>query len=353
MFLLNCSGSKSVSFGNRLTRPSTAIAACIAFVLAVQTHPAAAQTSSTVTLGSPPNVSLTESVTVEGVKSVPESVINNFVRSYTTPTRAIGKIARWKSGICPVTTGLAPQFAKFVTQRVKIVAEMVGAPLDGREACEDNLDIVFTTSPQGLLDNIRKNRPVYLGYHDNSAEADQMARVTHLVQAWYTTETSDLTGKPEIDAPHSGGIEVTLPTPPPGFAGQMSGPTQGFYTLRLSQASAHKVTGSRLGDGLSSAYYHVIIVADPNKLREYEIGAVADYIAMLALSQPQSLDLCQDLPSITNLLVPGCQGSNVASSLTSADMAFLRGLYKMTFNGTLRQQRDEIAYQMNTALAGH
>ena len=71
---------------------------------------------------------------------------------------------------------------------------------------------------------------------------------------------------------------------------------QGEIILNLPHASAHTVTGSRLGDGLSSELYNVLIVAEPAKLMDYEIGTLADYAAVLALAQPASMDTCEELP---------------------------------------------------------
>jgi len=99
---------------------------------------------------------------------------------------------------------------------------------------------------------------------------------------------------------------------------------------------------------LSSALSNIVIVADPAKLLDREIDTLADYIAMLALSQVQPPDDCQNLPSILNLLVPDC--SRTAKALTSGDLAYLRALYKMTPTANFRGQRDEMTYQMEHAL---
>ena len=46
------------------------------------------------------------------------------------------------------------------------------------------------------------------------------------------------------------------------------------------------VTGSRAVDGADSGFFNIVIVADPSKLLDYEVGSLADYITMMALSQP-------------------------------------------------------------------
>jgi hypothetical protein len=72
--------------------------------------------------------------------------------------------------------------------------------------------------------------------------------------------------------------------------------------LQIPCAVAVHSSGSRINNGLSNGFFNVVIVAEPGRLYDYEIGALADYITMLALSQPASLDACQVLPSISNML---------------------------------------------------
>jgi hypothetical protein len=105
---------------------------------------------------------------------------------------------------------------------------------------------------------------------------------------------------------------------------------------------------SRLTDGRSSALFNVIVAVNPAKLADHEIGGVADYISFLALSQLVTPDRCQPLPSIINMLVPGCAAQ--AEEMTESDFAFLRGLYKMQPGGSLRMQKDFISYQMRKEL---
>jgi hypothetical protein len=42
------------------------------------------------------------------------------------------------------------------------------------------------------------------------------------------------------------------------------------------------VTGATIADGVRSMFDDIIIVVDPGKLTQLELGAVSDYIAMLA-----------------------------------------------------------------------
>jgi hypothetical protein len=257
-----------------------------------------------------------ESVTVTGTRS--RAVLQGFVRSLAAPARMTGKMVRWEFGICPLTSGLRPTAAKYVTKRVREVAALAGAPVNANASCRPNIEILFSAHPQILLDNIREKHPDFLGYH-NSAQLDRLATVTHPIQAWYLTATQDLAGQSIIDSAKHGPVRFVI-------------------------------TGSRTGDGLRSTFDHVLIVIDPEKVTDYEIGSLADYIAMLALTQPSSLDTCQLLPSIMNLLAKGCERSSAA--LTDNDTAYLQGLYWMSGGLNLGTQKDQIAYEMQQRLEG-
>ncbi len=146
-----------------------------------------------------------ENVTVNG-RRVADEEIHAFVTARTAPTFKLGKVARWEKGICPTVMGLDSDFTKVVTKRLKETAAKVGAPLDPDAHCAPDIQIVFTTTPQGLLDNIRKKFEALLGYHDNSSQAEAMAKVTHVIQAWYSTVTIDVRGVPRFDGGKIPGI---------------------------------------------------------------------------------------------------------------------------------------------------
>jgi hypothetical protein len=258
---------------------------------------------------------------------VSDQAINDFVDSHSAVAH-LGKIARWEDPVCPNVAGLPASFTKFITKRIRDLAASVGAPVNPDESCRSNIDIVFTTKPQDLLNSIREKQPVMLGYFDNSAQADEMAKVTHVIQSWHATQTVDLRGNKVIDSRN--------PTRPGG--------------RELNTVSS---TGLRTGDGVHSSYYRGIVVADPGKLVEYEIGTLADHIAMLALAQPAPGDACPGLPSILDTTNPACRKDAPVKALTPADTGYLRGLYQADPGASLRAQKDGIAFRIKDALAGH
>lgn len=291
----------------------------------------------------------TDSVTVTGAK---EAAIAKFIQTRAAVSRIAGKIGRWQAPICPIIYGIPPAYAKFVTDRVKDVALQSGVRVDEKEKCGGNIQIIFTTTPQALMDNIRNEHPVYLGYFDNSSQADQMTTLRRPVHAFYTTQTRDFTGRRFIDKPACGaGLTLDLPAPP--SAGPMSESSTGMTTMNLC-APVMAVSGMRyIGDGVTSEFAHIVIVVNTPEVVDLEIGSLSDYIAMLALSQPVRFDACQDLPSITNLMIePPCAANTVMTVISAHDLAYLKGLYKMTAGRSLSLQKNEISYRMKQDQSG-
>ncbi len=157
--------------------------------------------------------------------------------------------------------------------------------------------------------------------------------MTFPVQARYSTATEDFFGF----------ISADLPSGDLGY-GVMStlGYTRSFH-----------ISGARTGDGLRSEFTTAIIVVDTNKVAGQEIGPLADYIAMLALSRGQYYDCCQDVPTITNLMASGCGATMKPAALTDVDLDYLRGLYRMNSSGSYVAERGAIADKMRKDLGGY
>jgi hypothetical protein len=277
-----------------------------------------------------------ERVIVNGQRVAPDAAVQDFVQSYSPPAAVSGKIARWRMAACPVTVGLPESMNAFVTARVKAVASQVGAPVAAHGRCKLNIDIVFTLNPQMLLDQVRAQSSFLLGYHDD-AQAGSVAHVAHPVQAWYTTQTADLNGHHTIDTKQIHGGVITIPTD--------------YGAAYLPEIPITQVTGMRMADGLRGELYHVIIVADLNAVGQDSIGPMADYIAMLALSQTESFDACRPAASIVNLMAPGCD-ANRPKAITDFDLAYLRALYRIDPDSSAGTQRSDIAGRMKKSLEG-
>lgn len=238
----------------------------------------------------------------------------NFVREYTAPSAFLDQIARWQSPVCVKTQGLAKGYNAFVTARLKEVATQIGAPGVASEACEANLNIIFTIDPQAYVDDIKRRTPQLLGVH-YPALFQKIAAVTHPVQAWYATGTRGERGTYHLDAYDGFSMPIFM------------------------------VPGSHLDSGLSSGFAAVTIVADINKIAGWEIGTIADYIAMAAFSRAKTLGRCQGMPSVSNAL-ENCADAVKAKALSDYDMAYLKALYSTRDNQARALQEYEIGWTM-------
>ena len=263
-----------------------------------------------------------ETVTLTGTQPKQETIIRDFVRSFAPPSRTLKKIARWQDPVCPYTAGLQPDVATKVSARVKQVAAQIGAPTkDGK--CTVNVQIIFAFDPQAVLDEARHHYKNLIGDVYGPSDAEEKTKVTHPIQAWYGTEIKDDWGN-------------RVP----------SEPCWPKYCIVVSK-------GGNINDGLQSVFSNVLVVVDLNKVNGQDINAVSDYVAMLALSQSKSFDDCRQLPTITNLMSPGCDDELKAKALTAEDIAYLHGLYKAGAGDKMNLMESDIEGEIAKGQAGH
>jgi hypothetical protein len=286
-----------------------------------------------------------ENVTVTGSRRV----LHEFTKTFATPTQVTGKMARWERRLCPVVVGQNPHFTAFITQRVQYVALAVGAPVNTDASCTPNIDIVFTTTPQDLLDTVSKDDQHYLGYFSSVAQKKALATVIRPIQAWYATESTDRKGRTRLDTGRSivGGTTVGNFNALSSGNGDIVSSSPGTALTDMPPFFAS--SGSRLNDEIHTGFRHILIVIDSTKLAGQDIVPLADYISMLALTQINSLDACQGLPSIVNRMASDC-GHDV-DGLTKYDLAYLQAVYHMTTGRNMVAQRGEIGDLMTDRLA--
>lgn len=243
-------------------------------------------------------------------------VVRDFIEMATMPS-PIGQVSRWKIAICPKTTGMRPAYTNFVTKRLREIGRDIGAPVNASESCSPNLQVIFTEHPQEMLDTIRTKLPELLGYH-YAPQAKGLATVVNPIQGWYATGSRDRNGQLMVDDPYG----VNMAT----------------------------VEGSRLRTGLRSEFVAVTVVVDLVTVENQEIGAIADHIAMLALSQAKAFERCREVSSITNMLLD-CEPELKAVALTPYDRAYLKALYAVNDRDAERHLLNgDIAFMMRRFL---
>jgi hypothetical protein len=263
-------------------------------------------------------------IVVTGQRQLPpnlETEIRRFVRGHARLSR-IDQMTRWRNPICVRVMNLPTGFSNFIVNRIKAVAREAGAPAaDEGAECRPNVSIIFTLEPQAVLNRVRSDRPELLGYHF-IGEREALATMTRPIQAWYATGTARRYPTPDQFGSVETYVDDSRSEPPSGSP------------------------GSRLSSGLRSEFLHVLILVDANQVADAPVGPLADYLAVLSLTEIRNeIWDCGGLVTIMEHFA-NCPGAPEA--LTSADRAFLHGLYTMdkwSF-GTL--QRSQIGNRMSS-----
>ena len=275
----------------------------------------------------------------------PKAAAERFVESYAALNQS-HVAARWLTSLCIRVVGLPSDQAAAVKARIEAVGKAVGIPapsgerqvvtgsriggrlfVDPRGGClGDNIEIGFTSDPQGMLAGVMKRGTRALG--DSTSPTKDVKTVTLPIQAWYLTNGISLaandasrgTGanslKVDVVYQFEYGTTFSAPTPQTGGdSGYGSACCGGDYAGSGAAAiDAHR------------GFHNIFIIVDARKVQGKSLGLISDYVAMLALSQPGNLGQCNVLPSITDLFA-NCPGRSAPDGLTPADAAFLTALY--------------------------
>lgn len=246
--------------------------------------------------------------------SLDEFILHHATTHYVNDATA-RNLARWRGGlqsICPETAGLAPDYNAFVTARLRSIATSVGAPVQSDPQCKSNVQILFTNNPQAKMDEVMKwaTGPAFRNRYAGGMKDLIAYKSDHAIQGWYL-----ITG--------SGAAVLSTDFSLAGFS------VQPIWPKVIQSYLASGSLGTRLGggSGSGSGIGMVIIVADTTKIVGYTVGALADYVAMLALSVAQSPDHCDSLPSILDLMSSSCAARERPTAITAGDLAFLKALY--------------------------
>jgi hypothetical protein len=275
----------------------------------------------------------------------------NFVQTFAATSVKLDQVARWTQPACVSVEGLPLEADAQVKARVEevAIALKLGA-LQGK--CPANIQVVFTDQPQAFMDRVAAQHERLLGYWHHR-DRDKLKVVTRPIQAWYVTGTGGVGGNTvgmafETIETHGAAGAFGAPSAaaavPEGVAGRQP---RGFqYDDEENERGA---TGC--GDNphftacLTSELEHVLVVVDTKRMQDYGPGLISDYVVMVALAQPKSLDGCNVLPSVIDLFSAGCPNFGM-EGLTRADVAYLTALYKINLEARKAGQETDIAERM-------
>jgi hypothetical protein len=261
----------------------------------------------------------------------------NYVTSFAGTSPKIDGVSRWTHPVCVTVDGLPADKGAQVKGRVEEVAQAIGLKI-AKAGCLPNIEIFFAGHAQAFLDQIAAQRTQLLGY-EYRTEANKLKAMTRPIQAWYMTAT--------VGTGNTGG---TTSADQGGYQQNQAGLGIGEVMDTPSGQAPAGCGDSRFGGCLKSVFEHVLIVVDLPAAGDKSAGLLSDYVTMLALAQPKSLDACNGLVSVIDLFSSTCAGRKAPDGMTRADVAYLTSLYKANLEAHKSSQESDIASRMSDML---
>jgi len=264
-------------------------------------------------------------VTVQGApppKTIQRQTFDFVQKNAATPNPEIEQITRWRDPVCVQVLGLPDDQDALIKTRIEDVATSLGLPKVHTD-CPANVEILFTDQPQAMMDAVWKRREQLLGYYHRH-DGVRLKKVTRPIQAWYVTATLG---------------ESAYPVDPARPLEVVDDPDN---LMPIGCGINHNFTAC-----LQSVLKNVLVVADKKALEGKDAGMLSDYLVMLTLAQPKTLDGCNALPSVVDVLATSaCAGREAPDGLTPSDAAYLTALYKADPEGKKMAAEGDIANRM-------
>jgi len=241
-------------------------------------------------------------VTVEAQRASLEHRLNNYVWGITRSAPRDESLRRWRDPICPLVAGLTREEGEFMLERLSQIARTAGAKLDNEHCARPNLVVVVTSNPDALIKGWGERRNAFGGVRGSAAKFTRLAARPRPVWVWYNHD-------------FGGGADPT---------------TTG--SLQLGRAfSDTPSSGCCLGSHFDVkdvlVFTSVAVIVDGKQALGLQIGQLADYVAMVALTE---IDLDAPLgtaPTILRLFAARAAGEQPPTGLSAWDQEFLKALY--------------------------
>lgn len=247
-----------------------------------------------------------------------EEQLNDFVDALTPAPRS-ETIARFEENICPAVRGLTVSQNDGITTRLRAVASAAGMRL-GRPGCRANALLIVTDDKSRLISALLRRASWFFG-DLTPTEIGRLSRAPGPSAAWQLKELVDLAGHPlQLD------------------------PETGYYIGRSTQ------TSSRTRPSARWVFQGTVLIVERPALDGLNTTQLADFAAMRLFARTDPARLAgTGAPTILNIL-EAPMGSEIPLTLTTWDLAFLRGLYASSSTGFAASQRSEIRRDMIDAL---
>jgi len=253
---------------------------------------------------------LSDPITVEAKRQTAQARALNLIHDYSGKKHYWEAIAGWDDSICVAVAGLEPAKDQAVKARIEAVARDQGLIVKpdrcGPAHVAANIEILFTPDPDRLLKTIANTRPWMVGGVPTRTTPLIAVRayengliMQRPIQAWYATAC-----QPDVN-----------------WSGWEEDGAGGVFWAGGGSVAADDEPCQKI------MFQNVLVVVDERRIPGLRLDVLTDYAAMLALTQPASLDGCNALPSVIDLFSRACADHPEPIGLTETDRAYLKALY--------------------------
>jgi hypothetical protein len=267
-----------------------------------------------------------ETVEVTASREKMRKEISTFVHKVT---RLEGEfVGRWGGFVCPWAVGVSDEQTQFIQRRVIEVQNTVRKKKpDPKAECRPNLFIIITDEADQVLADWKERDPGMFRW--KARENVSRSGGTGPVRTWHNAILAAADGGPVNSA-------STL-----SAASTFSHSTNAGQAATGSRINIDKPscpTSSRVAAGCWEHINAVVVLVDTRATGKVTVAQLADFIAVVSLSQ---IDLSADLGGIDSILRLFAQPPPEVppAGITEWDYAFLNGLYRASYSPA-NQQRD-------------
>ena len=243
-------------------------------------------------------------------------------------TRTVdGQLARFIEPVCPRVTGFETQYERTVAERIKQVAEAIGARAGG-EGCVAIFYVVIVDDGREFVAELERQHPEALEGLSRR-EWDRLSGDEGIARSWNATAMTNsagaVAGRP---SPSAGGGSVKT-----GFAGS----SVSFGDVNVMRA----YESSNINPSVQQAIMSAWVVIETGATFGKSLTQIADYAAMRGLAMVRPAELASSEDTILALFEPGSPAE--PARLTEFDQAYLKSLYRVQGRRWARQQVRQMA----------
>lgn len=253
-----------------------------------------------------------------------EEVARAFVQELAEGSRREDQLSRWDRRICPGVLGAQNTYAEAMLNRISQRAVQVGLDV-GEPGCKPNILIVVTADPAKVAKETFDNNRAEMGWFQRGGQRtlgrDALKKFVASeapVRWWHVSQTKTRDG-----------FSVGEASGMPGAADAITNITGG---------------SSRLSRSTRQDFQAAFLIVDARQLKGFTYGALADYLAMVALAQLDAEADTSSYSTVLNLFAERPEGVAAPAGMTEWDLAYLKGVYEMKRDArTANTQRRSIA----------